>query len=142
MCTPVAIADLVHRYCDAVVRKDREQWAGTWANDAHWDLGQGRVMTGRETIVDYWTTAMERFDIVVQLSHNGHATVDEGAGTGTGRWYISEHMQRVDGTTGLFLAFYDDTYTRVDEEWLFASRAITVLYRGPADLTGTFSPVS
>jgi hypothetical protein len=100
------------------------------------------VTTGREAIVQYWMTAMERFDIVVQVSHNGQATIDEDAGTGSGRWYISEHMQRVDGSTGLFLAFYDDTYSRVDGAWLFGSRAITVLYRGSGDLRGTFLPVN
>jgi SnoaL-like domain len=138
MSTPTAISDLVHRYSDAVARKDRDQWAATWAAESHWDLGQGRMMRGKEAIVEYWVEAMERFEVVIQLSHNGEATVDDAAGAGSGRWYISEHMQRVDGSTGVFLAYYDDTYARVDGEWLFASRAITVLYRGAADLSGTF----
>lgn len=64
MSTPVEISDLVHRYCDAVVRKDRDQWAATWAPDAHWDLGKGRVMGGKEAIVD-------GFDSIVQIAHNG-----------------------------------------------------------------------
>ena len=76
MTTPVEISDLVHRYCDAVVHKDREQWAATWAPDAHWDLGRGRAMDGREAIVEYWIGAMDTFDTVVQLAHNGQATIE------------------------------------------------------------------
>ena len=51
-------------------------------------------------------------------------------------------MQRSDGTTGLLLAHYDDMYSIVEGRWRFASRAITILYRGPADLSAPFSPVS
>lgn len=140
MTTPAEISDLVHRYCDAVVRKDRDQWAATWAPDAHWDLGRGRVMDGKEAIVEYWIGAMDAFDTVVQLAHNGQATID--GDRGVGRWYISEQMQRSDGTTGLLLAYYDDTYSVVEGDWRFASRAITILYRGPADLSAPFAKLS
>ena len=140
MSTPVEISDLVHRYCDAVVRKDRDQWAATWAPDAHWNLGKGRVMSGKEAIVEYWIEAVDAFDAIVQTAHNGQATVD--GDHAVGRWYISEHTHRRDGTTGMLLAFYDDTYSVVEGSWRFASRAITILYRGPADLSGTFSSVS
>lgn len=142
MSTPVEISDLVHRYCDAVVRKDREQWAATWAPNAQWDLGRGRVMNGRAAIVDYWVEAVDAFDTVVLLAHNGQAIIDDDTGTGSGRWYISEHMQRRDGTTGLLLAYYDDAYALVDDQWLFDSRSITILYRGPADLSVPFAQVS
>ena len=37
-----AIARLVHDYSDAVVHRNLDQWAGTWAPDAVWDLGKGR----------------------------------------------------------------------------------------------------
>lgn len=139
MSTPVEISDLVHRYCDAVVRKDRDQWAATWASDSHWDLGRSRVINGKAAIVDYWIGAVDAFDLIVQMAHNGMTAVD--GDSGTGRWYISEHTQRRDGTKGMLLAYYDDAYSLVDGQWLFASRAITVLYRGPADLRGTFSQV-
>lgn len=140
MSTPAEISDLVHRYCDAVVRKDREQWAATWAPDAHWDLGRGRVMDGVDAIVEYWVGAMDGFATVVQLAHNGQVMVD--GEHAIGRWYISEHMQRGDGSKGLLLAYYDDTYTVVEGHWRFASRAITILYRGPADLSAEFANAS
>ena len=39
------------------------------------------------------------------------------------------------------LARYDDTYVRVDGEWLFSSRSLGPLYHGPPDLTGEFTPL-
>lgn len=97
-------------------------------------------MDGVGAIVEYWVQAMDAFDTVVQLAHNGEVIVD--GERATGRWYISEHMQRSDGTKGLLLAYYDDTYTVVEGHWRFANRAITILYRGPADLSAEFANAS
>lgn len=132
------IEHLVHLYSDAVVRRDAAQWGATWAPDAVWDLGKGRRVEGRDSIVALWTTAMEGFAAVVQNVVNGTATLDLAAGTGVGRWYIIEHWQRADDTRGILLAYYDDVYARVDSSWLFASRQLVVQYSGPADLSGTF----
>lgn len=144
------ISDLVHRYSDAVSRKDRTQWAATWADDARWDLGKGRVSTGKEDIVTFWQQAVDQLVAVVQMAHNGTVTVnDNGNGDGngngngdtaSGRWYISEHASRSNGVVGILLAWYDDTYVRVDGTWLFSSRSLGSLYHGPPDLTGEFTP--
>ena len=96
-------------------------------------------MDGRDAIVDYWVQAVDAFDSVVQLAHNGQATID--GDRGSGRWYISEHMQRRDGTKGLLLAYYDDIYALVDGQWLFGNRSISILYRGAADLSAPFPVV-
>lgn len=133
-----AIEDLVHRYADAVVRRDEAQWASTWAQDAVWELGQGRRVEGRDSIVALWNAAMDGFAAVVQNVVNGTAALDDAAGTGSGRWYIIEHWQRADDSRGILLAYYDDTYVRVGHEWLFSSRQLTIQYRGPADLSAPF----
>ena len=39
--------------------------------------------------------------------------------TARGRWYVSEHLRRSNGALELLLAWYDDTYARVDGEWRF-----------------------
>ena len=44
------IQDLVHRYADAVVHYDGEQWGATWAADAEWTLAPGRELKGRDAI--------------------------------------------------------------------------------------------
>lgn len=132
------INDLVHTYADAVVHCNAEQWAATWAGDAVWDLGGGRRVEGRESIVQLWTAAMGGFKAVIQNVVNGAAQLDLAGGTGSGRWYISEHWHRVDDSRGILLAYYDDTYVYVDDTWRFASRELVIQYRGPSDLSGTF----
>lgn len=133
-----AIEDLVHFYADAVVRRDAAQWAATWANDAVWELGKGRRVEGRDNIVALWTSAMDGFSAVVQSVVNGTAKLDLAAGTGSGRWYIIEHWQRADDSRGILLAYYDDTYVRVDDRWRFASRELVVQDGGPPDLSSRF----
>ena len=132
------IEDLVHRYSDAVVHRDSERWAATWAPDAVWDLGGGRRVEGREAIVKLWHRSMARYSVVVQTVLNGTVDIDTSAGTGSGRWYVQEAMRRTNGETAIMLAHYDDTYVRIDGGWRFASRALSIHYRGPADLSGTF----
>ena len=132
------ISDLVHSYADAVVHRDPVQWSATWASDARWELGKGRRVEGRDKILDLWNRAMDGFSAVVQNVVNGTAELDESAGTGAGRWYIIEHWHRADDSRGILLAHYNDTYTRVDGKWLFASRELVIQYSGPPDLSGVF----
>lgn len=132
------INDLVHRYADAVVHRDADRWSATWSADAVWELGKGRRVEGRDAILALWNSAMDGFSAVVQNVMNGAADLDESAGTGTGRWYILEHWQRVDDSRGILLAYYDDSYVRVDGDWLFASRELVVQYAGPPDLSAPF----
>lgn len=132
------IEDLVHRYSDAVVHRDADQWAETWDLGAVWDLGGGRRVEGRDAIVELWRRAWERYAVVVQTVLHGTVDLDTDAGTGSGRWYIQEATRRHDDERALVLAHYDDTYVRVDTDWKFASRRLSIHYRGPADLSGTF----
>ena len=132
------IASLVHRYADAVVHRDGQQWAATWAQEAVWELGQGRRVEGREAICELWQKSMGGMTAVVQTVLNGEATLDEETGTGSGRWYIQESMQRSNGVHAILLAHYDDTYIRTDEGWRFASRELTPHYKGPPDLSAPF----
>jgi len=135
------IAHLQHMYADAVIRYDADQWGATWAPDARWELGAGRTVEGREAILNLWHSAMGNFHAVCQNVLNGTYELDEDAGTGTGRWYIIEHYHRRGddgGTKGRLLAYYEDTYTRIDGEWVFASRELVPQYNGPADMSGDF----
>lgn len=133
-----SIAGLVHRYADAVVRRDVGQWAACWAEDARWSLAPGREVVGRAAIVDLWGKAMATFEAVVQNVMNGDVDVDEPARTGKGRWYVHEHFRLRSGDAGILLAHYDDTYTAAGGEWLFDTRALTVHYQGPPDLSAPF----
>ena len=130
------IADLVHRYSDAVVHQDRARWSACWAEDALWELGPGRLLVGRRVIVEHWQASMDKIDVVVQLVCNGQATVS--GSEAEGRWYITEHVRRTSGELGLLLAYYDDTYTCSEGRWLFSSRRLVPIYHGPPDLSAPF----
>lgn len=134
----LAIHRLVHDYADAVVRRDADQWLGCWAEDASWDLGRGRDVSGRDAIGELWLSAMAGFDAVVQMAHNGAVDAGGSPDEATGRWYIDERYRRADGTNGILLAHYDDQYVRVDGSWRFRRRALVVHYGGPPDLSAPF----
>ena len=134
-----AIQDLVHRYADGVVRRDRAQWLSTWADDGVWDLGQ-RAPSGIAELGEFYDAAMTGFASLVQNVMNGTARVDDTAGTGTGRWYIIEFFEMVGGDKGMLLAYYDDVYVRDCYTWRFARRTLTVQYQGPPDLSADFVP--
>ena len=133
------IGRLVHRYCDAVCSRDDEAWAATWADDAVWNIGRGPV-EGRAAILEAYQRAMGLFDSVNQVVLNGAADLDHDAGRGAGRWYMNEIGLAKSGARIFYLGHYDDTYVRVDDEWVFESRTLYWLYQGPPDLQGTFGP--
>ena len=137
------IRQLVALYADAVNRVDKDQWAGTWAEDSAWSLpGLGDV-SGKEAIVNLWEQAMGGFEFVAQLVYHGTLFID--GDTGTGRWYLSEHLRPAGTTEGVFnIGSYADEYQRCDGRWLFARRNYSVLYNdeGKGDMSGTVTPLS
>jgi ketosteroid isomerase-like protein len=135
----VAIQRLVHRYADAVVRRDPAQWSECWAEDATWELGRGREAVGRAAITDLWTTAMASMAAVVQTVDNGDAWHTSGdRDHADGRFYITETFRRTDGHVGILRAHYDDAYVRTADGWRFARRALGIHYHGSPDLSGAF----
>ena len=134
----VAIQRLIHRYADAVVHRDGVQWASCWAEDATWDLGRGRLVEGRDSIVELWYSAMAGFSAVVQMVHNGEVWAGLDRAHAAGRWYIDERFRRADGTSGILLAHYDDTYVRDDDGWRFSRRFLQPHHMGPPDLSADF----
>ena len=133
-----AISDLVHRYADAVVHFNGDQWGDGWAEDARWILSAERDVNGREAIVALWHKAMGGFDAVIQNVLNSTASVAPDGQTASGRSYICEHFRRANGVVGILLAHYEDTYVKVDGDWKFASRQLFPHYQGAPDLSGTF----
>lgn len=131
-----AIAELVHRYADAVVHRNGEQWGNCWAVESRWILSADRDVVGRDAIVGLWTKAMTGMAAVVQNVYNGEVKVH--GLTATGRWYIGEHFLRSNGAPGILLAHYEDTYACIDGSWLFTSRQLFPHYQGPPDLSAPF----
>ncbi len=132
------IAELVHRYADAVVHRNGEQWGSCWAQEARWILSADRDVVGREAIVALWTKAMTGMTAVVQNVYNGQVEVADDGLTASARWYIGEHFLRSNDTPGILLAHYQDTYVCLNGQWLFTSRQLFPHYQGPPDLSVPF----
>ncbi len=135
----VEIHQLVHRYADAVIHRNGSQWRDTWAPDAEWDLGGGRLVEGIDAIVDLWYKAMGGFEATIQTVLSGETDLADDGQSATGRWYIQEHVLRADGSRSILLAHYDDAYRKVDGQWRFARRFLQQHYNGPPDLSATFA---
>lgn len=131
------IADLVHRYCDAVTRRDLEQWASCWAPDGRWELSADRVACEAADRLAILRGAFDVLEGVVQMAANGTVT-ETGPDAATGRWYIVEHSRRRTGEPLLLLAHYEDRYICTGGTWLFAARTLVPHYKGRPDLSGTF----
>lgn len=128
----LAIRDLVARYADAVVRRDAEAWAATWAEDGEWHIF-GQPTRGRDEVVALWKTLMGTLSFVLQVPSSGIVRIE---GTrGTGRWHITEYGKGNDGAGTLTLGTYQDEYCRIGDLWRFRLRRFDALYMGPPDLS-------
>ena len=132
------IAMLVHRYADAVVHRNGEQWSSTWAEDAVWDLGGGRLVEGLEAIKKLWYGAMGGFEAAIQTVLNGGVEIDPSGDTASGRWYIQEQIVRSNGDRAILIAHYDDNYVQTADGWKFSRRFLQPHYQGPHDLSAEF----
>lgn len=129
-----AIRRLSHDYADAVISRDPDVWGALWTDDAVWVLGPGREVHGRAAIVELWLKALGAYTTVVQLYQSSESTID--GDDAHGRAYLVELVEQADGARRTMVGYYQDTYRRTSERWLFASRELTVLYRGATDLSG------
>src|SRR5262245_5987119 len=78
----LTIPGLVHRYADAVCRRDADQWASCWAEDGVWILDVERRVQGLEPIVARWRIEMAKYEAVIQLVANGEVAIDGDDATG------------------------------------------------------------
>lgn len=133
----LAIRSLVARYIDAVYRRDKEDWAATWAEESRWSV-LGTVVTGKEQVVAVWLQAMDRFPFVAMQMHSG--TLDMNGAVASGRWYLSEYLIDQKGTRQMIIGIYSDQYIKEGGQWLFQERRYDIMYQGPPDLSGDIAP--
>ncbi len=131
-----AIRRLLHAYADAVLVRDDAAWGALWTDDGRWELGPGRVIEGREQVVEHWRSSLAAYQHVVQLHLSNTATVD--GDVAIGRAYLVELNVPVSGPRRIFVGWYDDGYRRTADGWRFSSRTLSRLYSGPPDLSGDF----
>jgi uncharacterized protein (TIGR02246 family) len=134
----LALRNLMARYIDAVNRNDAEAWIATWAEDGVWHL-MGEPVTGREPILALWQQMMANFEFALMLPNSCLFSVDGTAATG--HWYLHEYLRDQQGTGITVLSRYQDTYVKQDGQWLYRARHYDMIYSGPGDLSGTYTPL-
>lgn len=137
-----ALRALNLEYADAVRARDPQRWGATWAEDAVWELGPDRHVVGRDAIVDLWSTAIAKYDRVVQLYLSTVFTFDDDPGAvdrASGRVELLEFNRLATGGPHTMAGHYLDTYVRTPDGWRFASRRLEKYYAGPPDLSGEFA---
>jgi ketosteroid isomerase-like protein len=120
----IAIRALNDSYCDAVFRRDAEDWGANWADDARWEL-MGQTVSGKAAIVAMWIEAMTGFAFVAFFAQVGALRID--GDRAEGRVYTHELLEHGDGTQSRPVGRYDDVYTRTHGRWLFLERRYTFL---------------
>jgi hypothetical protein len=127
--------DLAGRYCDAVLRADPVRFGRTWSAEAEWVV-PGRVVSGREEIVERFTAMVPAFVLCVQELLSGTVRpVDDRRAEAT--WQVRELQWRADGTQRELLGVYDDELVvGADGVARFARRTFELVYDGPVELPG------
>lgn len=134
----IALRNLMATYVDAVNRSDATQWIGTWAEGASWNL-LGTPVSGKENILGLWQQMMGGFEFALMLPSSCLFSID--GDNAQGHWYLHEYTRDRDGNCMTILSRYDDTYVKEAGAWKFKSRSYRFIYNGPADLSGSFTPI-
>lgn len=139
------IADLVARFDDAVNRRDVEEFAPLWCEDAVWEIGEPMPMhvEGAGAILETWQLMVASTVWLFRGSFAGVVTIEDDHARG--RWPCVE--------TGTFAAtaeapargydnraIYDDIYVRVDGLWRFQHRRYVYLWLSSDALPGAPVP--
>lgn len=121
----LAIRERIEAYNDAVFRRDPDDWAECWAQDAKWEVA-GRSANGREAIRTLWIELMQGLEAAgMYVAHASVAVDGDGADS---RSYMLELLKQKDGVERLVSGRYDDRLRRDDDgQWRFVSRSYAVL---------------
>ncbi len=122
-------------YADAVWRKDFDAFGDCFAIDCEWRIG-GRVIQGRREIVDSFKEIVSHFSRILLTFRSPILHLDGGAASA--RTYVNEMTARKDGGPSTAIGLYYERFVDDGDRWRFKWRLWQTLYRGNADLAGTF----
>lgn len=121
----LAIRERIDAYCDAVFRHAADDWIACWAEDAVWRL-PGLEVSGRDKVKAAWEGAMAGFSLAAFFATPGSIRVSGGAAEA--RVYTQETLRLTDGGMRRIVGAYDDRLVKLNDQWLFASRAYVILH--------------
>jgi hypothetical protein len=125
-----AIRDLANRYCHVIWREEVDEYPKLFAEDAilRW-TNPGRVpVQGRAALREMIGIMVTR-DKPRQFMHN-HIVQLLGADTAKGQCCVEVRII-MDGKEGYIVCYYEDDYVKIDGEWKFKQREVTIEYLGP-----------
>lgn len=115
----LAIRRLKHEYCHAVDGGNYETWVALFTEDGTFERAGADPIEGREALYGMIADEFdEAFEYTAHVVTNPVVDVDGDAATG--RWYVTLFYEESDGTVGWNQGVYEDTYRRVDGQWLHA----------------------
>lgn len=142
----MAIFDLVARFDDAVNRRDVEEFAALWAEEAVWQIGDPMqlLVSGRGEIVETWRRMVAGTVWLFRGSFAGVVTLN--GAYARGRWPCVEtgtfaKTDARDATGYDNRAIYDDLYVKRGDRWLFLHRRYVYLWLSSDTLPGAPVPL-
>ncbi len=122
-----AIRDLARRYAHHVWRKEVPTAIGLFTEDGEMDTGDAPVIRGREALIEAYQRMLGDADFHPFVHNHVVELLGE---TATGTCYLDLRAS-VEGRSMIGSGYYDDRYVRVDGEWKFRSRKLTLCYFVP-----------
>ena len=117
-----AIRDLSARYCDCIWRKDVDGMVSLFTEDGTFRVEGLEVEAsshGRAQLKKVYEKALDELDPRLFI----HSQIVDllGANRATGRCYVEVFSAKY-GMERVGLGYYEDQYTKIGDEWKFASR--------------------
>ena len=133
------IQQLYAKYSDAIMRFDTEAFGALWAEDGFWFL-LGKEYKGKETIIQAYSNTVAAADFVMHLAISPVILLN--GDKAKVRSQVQEIVHFSGGGAVIILGNYNDELVKVDGEWLFADRRISVRYSGPFSMDdNAFAPL-
>jgi AcrR family transcriptional regulator len=121
---------LIDTACDAVLRKDINDFSATWVDDGEWDRGDGTALHGRAAIDAAFAEELERYAWLVVTAPQAVLTM-VGPHSAIGRVVVEERFATTDGVLGARIGTSHDRYVRrAGGRWCFASRRVEIIHTG------------
>lgn len=121
------IQQLYARYSDAIMRNDSETFGSCWSDNAYWLL-VGDEFRGKEAIVEAYCNSVVGSDFIMHLAIAPLISIN--GDKAKVRSQVQEIIHFSGGGAIILLGNYNDELQKIDGEWLFAARRVSLRYTG------------
>jgi len=125
--TDAALRQLLAVLADAQLRGDSATWLAHWQVSGELQMSDGSQAKGTDQLAEIFAKHYSADRWTLQSPEVVLFSVDETAGTATGRVTVTERFQRKSGALGSRIATLHDRYERGPQGWLIAARRYEVL---------------